>query len=78
MVPNDALGRPLAAGIRPFEQPNSAGWSTGYSAVTSTYERPDPLGHALGGSETVTETVTRVVPNDAMGKPIQGLVPYWP
>jgi len=78
VVPNDALGRPLVAGIRPFEEPNSAGWSTGYSAVTSTYERPDPLGHALGRGETVTETVTRVVPNDAMGNPMRGLFPYWP
>lgn len=78
VVPNDALGRPMRGGIRPFEEPNSAGWTTGYSAVTSTYERPDPFGAALGGSKTVTETTTRVVPNDALGNPIQPLLPLWP
>lgn len=78
VVPNDALGRPMRGGIRPFEEPNSAGWSTGYSAVTSTYERPDPFGAALGGSKTVTETTTRIVPNDALGRPIQPILPLWP
>lgn len=78
VVPNDALGRPMRGGIRPFEEPNSAGWSTGYSAVTSTYERPDPFGAALGGSKTVTETTTRIVPNDALGNPLQPILPLWP
>lgn len=78
VVPNDALGRPMRGGIRPFEEPNSAGWSTGYSAVTSTYERPDPFGAALGGSNTVTETTTSIVPNDALGRPIQPILPLWP
>lgn len=78
VVPNDALGRPMRGGIRPFEEPNSAGWSTGYSAVTSTYERPDPFGAALGGSKTVTETTTRIVPNDALGNPLQPVLPLWP
>lgn len=78
VVPNDPLGQPMRGGYRPFEEPNSAGWTTGYSVVTSTYERPNPLGHALGGSKTVTETTTRVVPNDALGSPIKPLVPLWP
>lgn len=72
IVPNDLLGEPMR-GIQPFAQPNSAGWSTGYSAVTSTYERPNPLGAALGGSETITETTTRIVPNDALGMPMRGV-----
>lgn len=78
VVPNDALGRPMRGGFRAFEEPNSAGWTTGYSAVTSTYERPDPLGAALGGSKTVTETTTRIVPNDALGNPLQPILPLWP
>lgn len=78
VVPNDALGQPLRAGGAAFEEPNSAGWRTGYSAVTSTYERPDPLGHALGGSKTVTETTTKIVPNDALGNPLQPILPLWP
>lgn len=78
VVPNDALGQPLRVGGAAFEEPNSAGWRTGYSAVTSTYERPDPWGHALGGSRTVTETTTKIVPNDALGNPIQPILPLWP
>ena len=77
IVPNDALGQPMR-GIQPFAERNSAGWSTGYSAVTSTYERPNPLGHALGGSETITETTTRVVPNDVLGRPIGVGGGLWP
>lgn len=57
---------------------NSAGWGTGYSVVTSTQERPNPLGYALGGSKTVTETTTKIVPNDALGNPIQPILPLWP
>ena len=78
VVPNNALGQPMPGGYRPFEEPNSAGWTTGYSVVTSTYERPNPFGRALGGSETVTETTTRVLPNDALGNPIRPLLPLWP
>ena len=77
VLPNDALGQPMR-GIQPFAEPNSAGWSTGYSAVTSTYERPNPLGRALGGSEAVTETTTRIVPNDALGQPIRPMGGLWP
>ena len=78
VVPNDVLGQPMRGGYRAFEQPNSAGWSTGYSAVTSTYERPNPWGYALGGSKTVTETTTKIVPNDALGNPIQPILPLLP
>jgi len=78
VVPNDVLGQPMRGGYRAFEDANSAGWRTGYSAVTSTYERPNPLGYALGGSKTVTETTTKIVPNDALGNPIQPILPLWP
>lgn len=76
VVPNDVLGQPLRGGFRVNEEPNSAGWHTGYSAVTSTYERPDLTGALLGQRGTVTETTTRVVPNDVLGNPIQPLVPW--
>lgn len=81
VVPNDALGNPSQFVGAFDERPNSAGWHTGYSAVTSTYERPDPLGAYLGGARTVTETRTQVVPNDALGQPIRplgGLGGLWP
>jgi hypothetical protein len=78
VVPNDALGNPSRFGGVFAEQPNSAGWRTGYSAITSTYERPDPLGAYLGGSRTVTETKTQVLPNDALGQPIRPFGGLWP
>lgn len=78
VVPNDALGNPsrFAGGFH--SETNSAGWNTGYSAVTSTYQRPDPLGAYLGGSKTVTETKTQVLPNDALGQPIRPFGGLWP
>jgi hypothetical protein len=75
VVPNDALGRPMQRGFGTFDQPNSAGWSTGYSAVTSTYERTGTLDNLLTGKSSITETTTRVVPNDVFGQPILGM---WP
>jgi hypothetical protein len=75
VVPNDALGRPMPRGVGAFDQPNSAGWSTGYSAVTSTYERTGTLDNLLTGKSSITETTTRVVPNDVFGQPILGM---WP
>ena len=79
VVPNDVLGQPLRGGFRVNEEPNSAGWRTGYSAVTSTYERPDQTGVLLGERRAVTETTTKIVPNDALGNPIQPIVPWgWP
>jgi hypothetical protein len=77
IVPNDALGNPVRGGFMGSER-NSAGWSTGYSVVTSTYDRPNPLGAYLGDNKTVTETTTRVVPNDALGQPLKGLPEFWP
>ena len=77
VVPNNALGQPMP-GPRYFGARNSAGWNTGYSVVTDTYQRVDPLGAALGGSSTVTESATRVVPNDALGRPLTGLGIGWP
>jgi hypothetical protein len=82
VVPNDVLGNPARYGGRYGgvfdEEPNSAGWHTGYSAVTSTYERADPLGAALGGKKTVTETTTQILPNDALGQPIRPFGSLWP
>jgi hypothetical protein len=72
-VPNDALGNPVEYGGFFDNQPNSAGWHTGYSTVTSTYERPDIFNRQLGGSNTVTETKTQILPNDALGQPIRPL-----
>jgi hypothetical protein len=78
VVPNDALGNPARYGGLLDNSPNSAGWYTGYSAVTSTYERPDPLGATLGGRGTVTESTTQIVPNDALGQPMRPLLGLWP
>jgi hypothetical protein len=78
IVPNDPLGNPSHFGGTFNNRPNSAGWYTGYSAVTSTYERPDPLGAYLGGPKKVTETTTQILPNDALGQPIRPLGGLWP
>jgi hypothetical protein len=76
VVPNNALGQPMRGrGID--NQPNSRGWYTGYSVVTETYQRSDPLAAMLGGSGSVTESTTSIVPNDALGNPITGFG-YWP
>ena len=77
VVPNNALGQPIL-GYRAYGEPNSAGWNTGYSIVTESYERPNPLGRALGGSETVTESTTKIVPNNALGEPIGNAWTGWP
>lgn len=78
VAPNDALGNPRRFGGAYGGERNSAGWNTGYSAVTSTYERSDPLGALLGGSRTVTETKTQILPNDALGQPMRPLGGLWP
>lgn len=70
IVPNDVLGNPVRSGWIGNNETNSAGWSTGYSTVTSTYERKDPWGAVIGGADTVTETKTQIVPNDLLGQPI--------
>ena len=71
VVPNNALGQPMR-GYGIDNQPNSRGWYTGYSVVTETYQRSGPLGAMLGGSGSVTESTTSIVPNDALGNPIGG------
>lgn len=77
VVPNDIIGNPVRGGFANNE-PNSAGWNTGYSVVTSTYDRSDPLGAFMGGSKTVTETTTQVLPNDLFGHPIRPFPGMWP
>ena len=74
----DAHGEPMLGGCQAFQERNSPGWHPGYSVVTETYEPPNPLRQALGGSRTVTKTTTRVVPNDALGQPLPPLIPGWP
>lgn len=75
VVPNDVLGNPIQSGIGVYGERNSAGWNTGYSAVTSTYEKTGTLDNLLVGSDSITETRSRVVPNDVLGRPIVGI---WP
>ncbi len=71
VVPNNALGQPMR-GYGIDNRPNSRGWYTGYSVVTETYQRSDPFGAMLGGTGSVTESTTSIVPNDALGNPIGG------
>ena len=78
LVPNDFFGNPIRHGMFLYNQPNSAGRSTGYSIVTSTSERRNPLGGFLGNAGVVTETTTQVVPNDALGNPIRPFGSLWP
>jgi hypothetical protein len=53
-------------------------WGTGYSVVTETRERPDGWGIFMGDRDATTaRTVTRVVPNDATGHPINGVEMPW-
>jgi hypothetical protein len=77
IVPNDILGNPVR-GLFNDPVPNSAGWNTGYSIVTSTYERPAPLGAPHTVSGRVSESTTRILPNDALGQPIRPLPGFWP
>jgi hypothetical protein len=46
-------------------------WGTGYSIITETRERPD-VGRQLLGDYGATrqQTIQKVVPNDALGNPI--------
>ena len=49
-------------------------WNTGYSVVTTTRtKRPSILGSDYDRDLTGEETVTRIVPNDALGNPIRGV-----
>lgn len=74
LAPNDPLGQPVRGTISNHQ--NSHGWFTGYSAVTSTYTRPSTIFDPIGSGDTVTESVTQVVPNDPLGQP---MLPFgWP
>lgn len=54
--------------------PNDRGpWGTGYSIVTTTKPKTNIFNRDLTGSETVQ----RIVPNDALGQPIKGLDLPW-
>ena len=50
-------------------------WGTGYSVVTTTRsDRPNTLlGQDFSRDLVDSETVTKVVPNDALGNPIRGV-----
>jgi len=48
-------------------------WGTGYSVVTTERESTDWLRKSLGDpNHTYKRTVTSILPNDALGQPIQG------
>ena len=48
-------------------------WGTGYSIVTTTKPKTNIFDRDLTGSETVQ----RIVPNDALGQPMKGLDLPW-
>jgi hypothetical protein len=58
----------------PIPQGRYAGpWGTGYSVVTTERESTDWLRKSLGDpNHTYKRTVTSIVPNDALGQPMQG------
>lgn len=58
----------------PIPQGSYAGpWGTGYSVVTTERESTDWLRKSLGDpNHTYKRTVTSILPNDALGQPMQG------
>jgi hypothetical protein len=77
-APIDQPSYPIA--VQPIlPVPRGTGpWGTGYSIVTETRERPDALGRFLGDRDASTTTTTqKVVPNDALGNPIDGSIFDW-
>jgi len=58
----------------PIPQGSYAGpWGTGYSVVTTERESTDWLRKSLGDpNHTYRRTVTSILPNDALGQPMQG------
>jgi hypothetical protein len=58
----------------PIPQGRYAGpWGTGYSVVTTERESTDWLRKSLGDpNHTYKRTVTSILPNDALGQPMQG------
>lgn len=59
--------------VLPVPQDNGP-WGTGYSIVTTTR----PTRQWYDRDVTGSETVQRVVPNDALGRPQRGLGDLWP
>lgn len=79
--PSNALEYPIypppyGIAIQPvLPVPRDGGpWGTGYSIITETRERPDVLRRFLGESgASRQQTIQKVVPNDALGNPINPL-----
>lgn len=70
VVPPFGPALPIPSGV------NSAGWGTGYSVVTTTKSRPNALLSQLYDRDiTDSETVTSIVPNNALGEPMIWRVP---
>lgn len=69
-------GNPYPIIVQPgIPVPRGSGpWGTGYSIITETRERPDVLRRFLGESgASRQQTIQKVVPNDALGNPINPL-----
>lgn len=67
--PKQAYGLPVQP-ILPVPQDNGP-WGTGYSVVTNSR----PVRNLYDRDMVGSETVQRVVPNDALGQPMRGLDP---
>lgn len=65
--PQQVYGLPVQP-VLPVPQDRGP-WGTGYSVVTTTKPKINIFNRDLTGSETVQ----RVVPNDALGQPMKGL-----
>lgn len=65
--PQQAYGLPVQP-VLPVPQDNGP-WGTGYSVVTTTRPKTNLYDRDMVGSETVQ----RIVPNDALGQPMKGL-----
>lgn len=85
------FGVPMVGGVQPYPPqypiavqpilpvPRDKGpWGTGYSVLTETRSRPDIWGQFLGDRNAKkSQTIQRVVPNDATGQPINGVDMPW-
>jgi len=69
--PAPVYGLPAAPGL-PIPQ-DKGPWGQGYSIVTTTKPKRNLWDRDMTGSETVQ----RVVPNDALGQPMRGLDLNW-
>lgn len=70
-APTQAYGLPVQP-VLPVPQDRGP-WGTGYSVVTTTRPTQNLFNRDLTGSETVQ----KVVPNDALGQPMRGLNFGW-